>query len=271
MRHRRDRRRGIRGAIATAIAAVVLTGCVLGETGDARYVADDAATLIGTLLSTQNGSARFWFEYGTTTSYGESTPELTSGVAQGARQPVSVRVDGLQPATTYHYRLCGVDDDADPQGACGADRTFSTGSGRESVSGDGTIVIDAGRGASAAVTAAADPDSAGYLDGDATIAGYFPGPPPAHHRIFWGGGGGVSCLRIEGNVAVAGFDFNDPILGLQHAALVIEDNGPTGDRFDLLLLSPGEPCPQPDASRIGSGFVAFPGAVTSGGFNVDDG
>ena len=150
-----------------AVAVVVLAGCVACETGDARYVADEAATLQGMLVSTQSGSARFWFEYGTTTSYGETTAHLAAPVDEGARQPVSVRVEGLHPGTTCHYRLCGVDDDADPQGVCGADRTFNTGTGRESVSGDGTIVVDTDTGASASVVAAADPDGAGYLDGDA--------------------------------------------------------------------------------------------------------
>jgi hypothetical protein len=260
--YRRDGRGGIREALLVAVAAIVLVGCVAGETGDARYVADEAATLQGVLLSTQTGPARYWFEYGKTTRYGAMTPHLTAEVVAGERRPVSVRVDGLHPTTTYHYRLCGLDDDADPQGLCGPDRTFSTGTGRESVTGDGNAVIDADHGAHASVTAAADPGGAGYLDGVAEFTQWFRGPPPNFGRFTFGGGGAASCLRVEGNLAVIGFSFTDPIAGTHDAALVIRDNGPTGDGFGV-VIDPAERCLQPDASLIQFG-------LTSGDFQVDD-
>lgn len=199
------------GGVLAAIAGIVLSGCIVGQTGDARYVADDAATLEGVLLSTQSGSGQYWFEYGRTTSYGESTPQFTVDVGQGTPRPVSVRVEGLKQGTTYHYRLCGVDNDADPQGVCGADRMFTTGKRRESVIGGATITPGPASGASASVAAAADPDGAGYLDGNAAVGGYFPGPPPYQYPVSWGGEGQVSCLRVDGNVAVVRFSFQDPI------------------------------------------------------------
>jgi hypothetical protein len=49
----------------------------------------------------------FYFEYGTTTTYGLSTPESHEGNAGSGiiPAPVSRFIGGLQPATTYHYRL----------------------------------------------------------------------------------------------------------------------------------------------------------------------
>jgi hypothetical protein len=55
--------------------------------------------------------------------------------------------------------------------------------------------------------------------------------------------------------------FDDSVL---EGALVIEDNGSTGDRFDVVLRDGGELCPQADAALIGTGMVGHPGAVTSG-------
>jgi NHL repeat/WD40-like Beta Propeller Repeat len=46
------------------------------------------------------------FEYGTSTSYGRSVPSPEGDIGSGSGDvPVSSHVQGLQPATTYHYRL----------------------------------------------------------------------------------------------------------------------------------------------------------------------
>lgn len=44
------------------------------------------------------------FEYGTTTAYGQQTPATDAGAGQ-ALVPVAADITGLQPNTTYHYRL----------------------------------------------------------------------------------------------------------------------------------------------------------------------
>ena len=80
-----------------------------------------APTLNGTI--NPSGSATSWqFEFGPTTSYGSTTPLTDAGAANRAA-PVSYRVGGLTPGTTYHYRLTAV------RGAPrfpGADATFTT-------------------------------------------------------------------------------------------------------------------------------------------------
>jgi hypothetical protein len=249
-------------------AAIMLAACAVGDTGAARYIADERATFEGLLHSTQTGPTRYWFEYGPTTAYDTSTTPDTAHVDAGTPTSVAVPVEDLQPGTTYHYRLCAVDEDADPQGICGADRTFTTGTGRESVFGEGSIELLSPVGTvnstTGSVAVAGDPGGTGYLDGSAFIGGYFTGPPPNFGHIPWGGSGEVACLRVEGNVAVLGFGFFDPILGPTSAAMVIQDNGPTGDRLTWFQWS-SSTCPQPDVGLFGSG-----GFVTSGDFTVED-
>src|SRR5439155_17492828 len=46
----------------------------------------------------------YHFEYGTTATYGASTPAADAG-AGGADVPVSATLSGLAASTTYHYRL----------------------------------------------------------------------------------------------------------------------------------------------------------------------
>ena len=63
------------------------------------------------------------FEYGTSTAYGQSVACASLPFANGGLQPVSAPVSGLQPNTTYHYRLLA--SSASGTGA-GEDSTFTT-------------------------------------------------------------------------------------------------------------------------------------------------
>jgi hypothetical protein len=45
------------------------------------------------------------FEYGTSPTYGQSAPCASLPSSNGGLQPVSAPISGLQPNTTYHYRL----------------------------------------------------------------------------------------------------------------------------------------------------------------------
>ena len=52
-----------------------------------------------------NGSeTAYWWQYGTTTAYGQSTPPVDAGSGQ-APITISSTLAGLTPDTTYHYRL----------------------------------------------------------------------------------------------------------------------------------------------------------------------
>ncbi len=66
----------------------------------------------------------YHFEYGTTGSYGQTTPSHPIGTGNDI-EFVSQQITGLQPATTYHYRV--IAEQANPGGpVAGHDRTFTT-------------------------------------------------------------------------------------------------------------------------------------------------
>ena len=94
----------------------------VATTGAADTITDTAANLNGTV--DPNGSVTtYHFEYGTTATYGQNTPE---NAAPEGTDPAAVKaaISGLTPSTTYHYRLVATN----AVGAIspGADKTFRT-------------------------------------------------------------------------------------------------------------------------------------------------
>jgi len=88
----------------------------------ATGVATEGATLNG-VVNPQGISTTYHFEYGTTTSYGSSTPESSSIGNGTSNVTVSRAISGLSPGTTYHFRVVATN----LEGATyGQDRTFST-------------------------------------------------------------------------------------------------------------------------------------------------
>ncbi len=92
-------------------------------------VATGPAAVAGTTV-TLNGSVNpnarpttYYFDYGTTTSYGSATPLATAGSGTTA-QAVSAVVRGLAALTTYHARLLAYNGDGSTYGV---DITFTTG------------------------------------------------------------------------------------------------------------------------------------------------
>jgi hypothetical protein len=98
--------------LAALLAAAVVT------TGPAENVTTSSARVTGT-VNPGGAQTSYHFEYGTTTSYGLSTPDNDAG-AGSADLGVSAGLSGLTPQTTYHYRLVA-------GGVNGNDRTFTTG------------------------------------------------------------------------------------------------------------------------------------------------
>jgi hypothetical protein len=91
------------------------------STSGAGAVTESSATLSATVRP--NGrSATYYFQYGTTTSYGGATASRRTGSTTRAIQ-VSSSLGGLAAGTTYHYRLHA---SSAPGAACGSDRTFTT-------------------------------------------------------------------------------------------------------------------------------------------------
>jgi Putative peptidoglycan binding domain len=72
-------------------------------TGQATDVSTTSATLTGT-LTPNGGATSYYFEYGTTPSFGATSPSRNAG---SGSQPidVSATISGLSPDTTYRYEL----------------------------------------------------------------------------------------------------------------------------------------------------------------------
>jgi hypothetical protein len=72
-------------------------------TGHATAITQTAATLNGT-VNPRGLATAYRFDYGTTTAYGSSTTSTNVGSGTTANG-VSAHVTGLNPGTTYHFRL----------------------------------------------------------------------------------------------------------------------------------------------------------------------
>ena len=106
------------GLLAAAVAEAAVPGAT---TRPAANVTQTGARLQGT-VDPNNEPTTWYFEYGTTTSYGSRTPD--QGPLTGAApQQVVFDIGDLAPGTTYHYRIVAVN----PSGnRTGRDREFTT-------------------------------------------------------------------------------------------------------------------------------------------------
>ncbi len=98
-----------------------LTFAPVVTAGGAESVTATAATLVGG-LQTNAQPTSYYFEYGPSGGYGAQTPDLTAAAATGDAQ-VSTAISGLQPDTTYHYRLVAANGSGTTDGP---DGTFTT-------------------------------------------------------------------------------------------------------------------------------------------------
>ncbi len=95
------------------------------STGAVTAASETGATLNGT-VNPKGKATSFYFEYGTSTSYGQSTPEESAGEDE-ADHPESAVVSGLAPGTLYHFQLVATYE-AGKSTTLGGDRTFMTAS-----------------------------------------------------------------------------------------------------------------------------------------------
>ncbi len=112
--------------VATAAALAAPTAI----TGPVSAVGGTTATLNGT-VNPAGLATDWWFEYGTTTSYGSKTATTAAGSGT-ANASVSRALTGLAPSTTYHYRLVAKSSGGTTNGA---DGLFTTASPPTAVTG----------------------------------------------------------------------------------------------------------------------------------------
>jgi hypothetical protein len=96
------------------------------ETAGASVLSSSAATVEGAIDPNKNSVSSCVFQYGTTDSYGSEVPCSQSVGAPPQTTAVSAALSGLQPSTTYHYRLLGTNADGT---SYGLDATFTTAAG----------------------------------------------------------------------------------------------------------------------------------------------
>jgi hypothetical protein len=93
------------------------------QDASAQEIGSDAATLVGN-ISHYGLPTTYWFEYGPTADLGSATPE-DSPLVTWLPIIAYARLTGLEPATTYHFRLMARNANGT---ATGEDETFTTAS-----------------------------------------------------------------------------------------------------------------------------------------------
>jgi hypothetical protein len=91
------------------------------QTGAAQSVGVGTATLTGS-VDPRGRSTTWWFEYGTTASYGSKTSTQSAGSSSGAKS-ISAAIKSLAASTVYHFRLVAK---SDAGTSVASDGTFQT-------------------------------------------------------------------------------------------------------------------------------------------------
>jgi hypothetical protein len=99
-------------------------GPVEAVTGTASDIQEEEATLNGT-VNPRGYDAKYYFQYGETTTYGASTPEGDAGAGSSPVAATPATITHLRPGTTYHFRLVATSGGVISEGH---DQTFTTAS-----------------------------------------------------------------------------------------------------------------------------------------------
>lgn len=113
-----------KGTTEGADQTFTTTGPPTATTEEATPVGETEATLKGT-VNPDGKPTKYYFEWGTSESYGQVTSEVPAGEGHFS-QAASSTIAGLASGQTYHYRV--VAKNASAEMAFGEDRTFKTAS-----------------------------------------------------------------------------------------------------------------------------------------------
>jgi hypothetical protein len=102
----------------------VASGAPTVTTGGGLQVTKTSATIDGFVNPNGQTVSDCHFEWGTTTSYGNTIPCSPPGLSGTSAISVTADLAGLSPDTTYHFRVVAANAGAPP--SAGADATFTT-------------------------------------------------------------------------------------------------------------------------------------------------
>ncbi len=138
------------GRLVTNASMWLLRAVPIASTAPATSLASASATLNAT-VDPQFGATTAQFQYGLTTGYGQTTAVQNLGSGDVA-VAISASISGLQPATTYHFRVTATN----PEGSVnGSDMMFATAAGAPTVV---TSAVSNGRSTSATLNGSVSPN-----------------------------------------------------------------------------------------------------------------
>jgi hypothetical protein len=82
-----------------------------------------SSATLGAQINPGGAETTYHFQYGTTESYGQSTPSSPSIGSDDSGHPAAAHIQGLQPSTVYHYRVLATNVLGTVEGP---DQTFTT-------------------------------------------------------------------------------------------------------------------------------------------------
>ena len=123
------------GGTSDGLDQTFTTGCIepSATTNPASPVGSSTATLNGT-VNANDCSTTVTFEYGETTSYGETVTATPSSVTGNSNAAVSANISGLTPCKLYHFRVKAVNEGGTKYGS---DQSFTTGGTRPTATTSG--------------------------------------------------------------------------------------------------------------------------------------
>ncbi|MGB8841536.1 MAG: hypothetical protein WCC64_10730, partial [Aliidongia sp.] len=90
-------------------------------------VLTQATATLDASIDPDNQETTYHFEYGSTTAYGTVLPAPDASIGSGYGDVVvGEELSGLQPGTTYHFRVIATNASSPPGGTVGPDQTFTT-------------------------------------------------------------------------------------------------------------------------------------------------
>jgi hypothetical protein len=150
-------------------------------TTEAASAVKAATATLNAMVNPGGSETSYQFEYGTTTAYGAKAPVSPKAIGSGTvGVALSEAIGGLEPNTTYHYRVVAT---SEPEVIRGLDSTFTTEAGPVSAAQLGAMAVSEPFNGSASSTAdfSANFSALGWASGtpakgeDSTV-GWHPSP-----------------------------------------------------------------------------------------------